>query len=285
MRLTRRQFTAAAASILAFAPVGCSTFSEKSKKGDSSFLDRMPWASKQKDQPEPYPNPVKIAATWTPDTLVQPGRTPTRGFGGRLYFYDERSRAVPVDGTLVIHGFDDTATDKTNRVKRFEFTPEQFTRHFSQTDLGASYSVWLPWDAIGGDRRRISLVASFQTVEGKTVQGLPAMLVLPGREAAKTEDDALAKFSPKYREYLKATESGVPRTSGLTTTTIPRRGLGGTRNPMQETKRGITIPTLNDRATRIAAGQPTPAVDVEMVKRPVQRSRVMPASGQLPIRR
>ena len=82
-----------------------------------------------------------------------------RGFGGRFFFYDEKSRPVPVDGTLIVHGFDDTADTPEDRVKRFEFTPEQFTRHFSQTDLGASYSVWVPWDAIGGDQRRISLVA------------------------------------------------------------------------------------------------------------------------------
>ncbi len=77
-------------------------------------------------------------------------------------------------------------TEPEGSVKRFEFTPEQFTRHFSQTDLGASYSVWIPWDAIGGEQRRISLVASFKTVEGKLVQGIPATILLPG---SSTEAD------------------------------------------------------------------------------------------------
>ena len=196
MRVTRRRFNVAAASLLIFGPVGCASMSDKTASNNKSLLDRMPWSSSKNEVPEPYPNPVKLAATWTPDTLVQTGRTPTRGFGGRLFFYDEKSRPVPVDGSLIVHGFDDHADDPKNSVKRFEFTPEQFTRHFSQTDLGASYSVWIPWDAIGGDQRRISLVASFKTAEGKTVQGIPATIVLPGRTSTDSESAECESLVP-----------------------------------------------------------------------------------------
>jgi hypothetical protein len=286
MKVTRRQFTAAAASILALTPLGCTTLSDKSAKSEKkSLMDRMPWASSKDEAPEPYPNPVKIAATWTPDSLVQSGRTPTRGFGGRIFFYDERSRPVPVEGTLIVHGFDDQADSAESRVKRFEFTPEQFTRHFSQTDLGASYSVWIPWDAVGGEQRRISLVASFKTAEAKMVQGLPATLVLPGPAAKDAEATAVAKFSPQYREYLEATESGATRTSGLTTTTIPRRSAIRSKHPAEATKPGITIPTLQDPGTRIASGEATPSADLEMVKKASRGSAVMPASAEMPYRR
>lgn len=285
MRLSRRQFTAAAASIVAFAPLGCATFPDTSAKSETSFLDRMPWAKNKDEAPEPYPNPVKIAATWTPDSLVQSGRTPTRGFGGRIFFYDEKSRPVPVDGTLIVHGFDDVTQSPEKRVKRFEFTPEQFTRHFSQTDLGASYSVWIPWDAVGGEQRRISLVASFKTAEGKMVQGLPATLVLPGRRAVDAEAATVAKFSPQYREYLEATESGLTRTSGLTTTTIPRRSAIRSSQPALAGKPGITIPTLRDSESKLAAGDATPSADLEMAKKPIRRSAVMPVSAQAPLQR
>ena len=161
-----------------------------------SLLERMPWAKKDK-APEPYPNPAKLAAVWSTESLTQVGRVPTRGFGGRIFFYDEKTRSVPVDGTLVIHGFDDKAEDPKTAVKRFEFTPEQLTSHFSQSDVGASYSVWIPWDAIGGEQRHISLVASFKTKEGKTLQGQPTNVLLPGTKA----DSAMAlanRYSPTF---------------------------------------------------------------------------------------
>ena len=153
---------------------GCATWSKRdtAKPKDhetASLLNRLPWrgGGKADEEPQPYPQPVKMAATWTPDTLVQTGRTPTRGFGGRVFFYNEKSQPVPVDGTLIVHGFDDSNKTDQRQLKRFEFTPEQFTRHFSQSDLGASYSVWIPWDAVGGDQQRISLVASFKPSKGK----------------------------------------------------------------------------------------------------------------------
>ncbi len=291
MRVTRRHFTTAAASLIAFAPLGCALGPDKnllsgpSAKSESSFLDRIPLIGKKKNQePEPYPNPVKIAATWTPDTLVQTGRTPTRGFGGRVFFYDEKSRPVPVEGTLMIHGFDDSASQADGGVKRFEFTPEQFTRHYSQTDLGASYSVWIPWDAVGGDQRRISLVTSFRTANGQTIQGIPATLLLPGATPAVAQGEELAHLSPQYLKYREATESGSTRSTGLTTTTIQRRRHTTNLAPEDATKPAMNIPSLQERGQMIASGQGTPSADLETVKR-VSRPTVMPASAQLPIQR
>lgn len=281
MRVSRRNFTIATASLLALGSVGCVTVPENGPAPKSkSFLERMPWASKKDKLPEPYPNPVKIAATWTPDTLVQIGRTPTRGFGGRVFFYDEKSRPVPVEGTLVVHGFDDTADDPTNRVKRFEFTPEQFTRHFSQSDLGASYSIWVPWDAIGGMQRRISLVASFKTSEGKAVQGVPATIVLPGIKPENATADASAKFSPQYKSYRAAQASDTPPTSGLTTTTIKRRRVRA-GEPFEQ-NRSIKLPGV-DRESMLAE-QNTPSLDIKMAKRR-GRSTILPASAEMPIKR
>ena len=168
-------------------------------------------------------------------------------------------------------------------MKRFEFTPEQFTRHFSQTDLGASYSVWIPWDALGGEQRRISLVASFKPAEGKTVQGLPATLVLPGHTKETEEEATIAKFSPQYREYLEATQSGSPRPTGLTTTTITRRS--GVRSNHPAAKPAITIPNLKDLDTKLASGKSTPSADLEMARKPARSSGVMPVSAELPIKR
>ncbi|MGB7346769.1 MAG: hypothetical protein WBD20_21285 [Pirellulaceae bacterium] len=255
---------------------------DQPRSKSASLADRIPWYGSKKDDADddiPYPNPVKIAATWTPDTLVQSGRVPTRGFGGRIFFYDEKSRPVPVEGTLIVHGFDEEIEDPQKSVKRFEFTPEQFTKHFSKTDLGASYSVWIPWDAMGGDRKRISLVASFKTAEGKAVQGVPAMVLLPGKQRPETAEEKLSKLSPQYRQYQNALAmDDSTRQSGLTTTTIQRRrGIDRPATPSINPPAGL--PVESDK-TMLAAASRTPSVEISMNRR-LPSSDILPASAEI----
>jgi len=192
---------------------GCSSMTDKKTTEKKLTMPKMPWSKDKK--PEPYPNPARMAVTWTPDTLVQTGRTPTRGFGGRLFFYDDKTKAVPVEGELTVHAFAETSDGSEGEVKRYHFTAEQFTQHFSQSDIGASYSVWIPWDAVGGDQMRISLVPSFQAKSGRMIQGDQALVGLPGKRSS-VENIA---SRPSAAELLQSTR-GDGR-SGLVTTTIP----------------------------------------------------------------
>ncbi|MEM9368504.1 MAG: hypothetical protein AAGD07_21120 [Planctomycetota bacterium] len=244
---------------------GCASFGKPKSdllgsdqvKSESRLAKILPWARNQSDEPEPYPNPVKLAASWTPDTLTQPGRTPTRGFGARIFFYDEKSRPVPVDGTLVVHAFDESPDAGQSDVKRFEFTKEQFTRHFSRTDLGASYSVWIPWDAVGGSQKRISLVPSFRSVAGNGIQGTPTTVILPGK---KPDNEAALDIAmaPQYRQWQLAAKGEANASSGLTTTTIPRPAASMTRTMEAEKEILGPVPSY-----RLAQGS-TPAIDVAM---------------------
>lgn len=286
MQVSRRFFTAVAASTIASAGLGCVSgpsndlFSKKPTSEEGSFLDSIPFVGKKDKTPEPYPNPVKLAVTWTPDTIIQTGQTPTRGFGGRIFFYDEKSKSVPVEGTLVVHGFDDSSEHDANNAKRFEFTPEQFTRHFSQGDLGASYSIWIPWDAIGGEKKRISLVTSFKSTSGKPIQGIPASLMLPGSSPAEMGEDNLARMSPQYQQYVQASNTGGTRKTGLTTTTIRRRT--NLRDlPNTPTKPGINIQRFRQSETQVATSGPTPSLSIDMLRRP-SSSNVRPVSAQTP---
>lgn len=269
----------ACAGLIAATSTGCTSLQTKETEGrtslakqEQSFWKKLPFVGdKEHADKSPYPNPVQVAATWSPDTLTQTGRTPTRGFGGRLFFFDEQTHAVPVDGKLVVHGFDETALNEKERVKKFEFTADQFTKHFSQSDLGASYSVWIPWDAIGGEQKEISLVASFVTAEGKTVQSSPAKVRLPG-----TKEDPATKlaqrYSPQYQEWKLAANSGRARRSGLTTTTISR--------PNSET--GIELrPQSAQNGALVAGTNRTRSADVRVNRLP-SRSLIMPASAKLP---
>ncbi len=194
---------------------GCASMTHKQDGKRTKLGKVLPWA---KDRaPDPYPNPARMATTWTPDTLLQSGRTPTRGFGGRLFFYDDKTHAVPVDGELTVHAFSEPTDGSKGEVKRYVFTAEQFTSHFSQTDLGASYSIWIPWDAVGGEQQRITLVPSFKSATGKIVQGEQAIVGLPGK---RQESQNVAKTQSPTDAMLAKQEAGK---SGLITTTIPTK--------------------------------------------------------------
>jgi hypothetical protein len=210
------------------------------------FQWKNPFSRKDK-APEPYPNPVKLAVTWTPDTLTTPGKTPTRGFGGRIFFYNDKSQPVPVEGDLTIVAYEETGRpDQPPKSRQFGFTKEQFTKHFSQSDLGASYSIWLPWDADGGNGQRITLVPSFRAEKGNQIQGSPTVVLLSGpmtpasasgmaryerpRESyvpqnAQTNSVRQAGYVPagmqQGTEYLPQGQQQGNARGGMTTTTIP----------------------------------------------------------------
>jgi hypothetical protein len=252
-------------------------------KGPSDW--KMPWSKKDKP-PKPYPNPVKMAVTWTPDTLTQAGRTPTRGFGGRLFFFDEKIRPVPVEGDLTVQAIAENPDGSIGEVKRYQFTAEQFTQHFSQTDIGASYSIWIPWDAVGGEQMKISLVPSFRTAGGKLVQGEQALVGLPGRRHVV---DHIAGRADRASEL--AAQRDVTK-SGLTTTTIPvrrelaphsRTSAAAASNSIAGAAPPARVPQANSVASPIlSAAEPQGADTVERKTLRLGQS-VLPASAVLPL--
>ena len=128
-------------------------------------------------------SPENIVCMWSNDVLAAPGKPPARGIGGRLYFYDSRQKIVPVEGQLIVYGYDDSKPDVGgDRVpdRKFAFTPEQFQQHFSQSQLGPSYSVWLPWEEAGGPSKQLTLLPVFTSSAGKLVMGQPSVCLLPG---------------------------------------------------------------------------------------------------------
>ncbi len=250
-----------------------------------SISKKMPW-SKNKEKPKPHPNPARMAVTWTPDTLVQTGRAPTRGFGGRLFFYDEKTKPVSVDGDLTVHAFAESANGEQGEVKRYHFTAEQFAHHFSQTDIGASYSVWIPWDAVGGEQIRVSLVPSFRAANGKLVQGEQALVGLPGK---RSSEEALA-VRPTAASILAASRDNSR--SGLVTTTIPvrttlqRDTLPATR-PLTQTEMIASQPSAALRSFDVAPLGLEPVVDPRPLRLGLSSAAagqgVVPASATLPM--
>src|SRR5215813_8982425 len=106
------------------------------------------WPFRDKDKPQEG-IPVRIVGTWTDTVMTQPGQKPQRGFGGRIMFYDkEGKKPILVDGQLVVYAFNEDGRDPTDNkpTRRYVFPADQMPLHMSKSEMGASYSFWLPWD-------------------------------------------------------------------------------------------------------------------------------------------
>jgi hypothetical protein len=179
---------------------GCSKFDLR--KG-------IPWIPGEDGELE---RPMKIVAVWTDTIMSQGEEKPVRGFGGRLMFYArEDAKPVKVEGSLVVYGFDETNRDPRNvrPERKWVFSEEEFAKHHSESKIGHSYSVWLPWDRIGGPQAEISLVARFTPKEGGMVVGEQQTILLPGAAVPKT--------APLARSGSREAPSSA---AGLTTPTI-----------------------------------------------------------------
>lgn len=204
MKSTKKYFLVLTALLVGITTVGCESLTSSSSAAKKKKKDSQSWFSFKKKE---YQIPQSMNVTWSHDVLTLPGKPPTRGFGGRFYFYNEKTQAVPVDGDLVVYGFDDThklqGTEDLNQAdKRFRFTAEQFTTHFTEGELGASYSVWIPWDDAYGPQKKIMLIPTFLTKEGRLIRGAASNLNLPG----KNNDPS---------------EGIIPRTSSTIPTALP----------------------------------------------------------------
>jgi hypothetical protein len=270
---------------------GCASFTEtdtKKKKKDKS------WYSFKKKE---YQVPQAVNVTWAYDLLAVPGKPPTRGFGGRFYFYNEKSQAIPVDGELMVYGFDDThgtsdSMDLNQATKRFKFTAEQLTSHFSESQLGASYSVWIPWDAAPGDQKKIMLIPTFIAKDGKLVRGAAATLNLPGKPRMSESESiaqAAATFTKGQRPEVSHAVQNTPRQPGIgiTTINVPHRS-GIARTPSGALDIGAALEKLEsmkaDQMAREDAAFDRPII-TNSVAQPLQVPPVAdsPALGGLTV--
>jgi hypothetical protein len=144
---------------------------------------RLPWQEKQDE----FKSPERIVTFWSDTVLHQSDKPAIRGFGGRVFFYGEdESTPIEVDGSLAVYAFDADRYDPSNQrpEKKYVFTAEQLKEHFSNSEMGPSYSVWLPWDEVLGPTRNVSLVTRFEGREGGIVISEPANKLLPGTGTA-----------------------------------------------------------------------------------------------------
>jgi hypothetical protein len=133
--------------------------------------------------------PVTMTAIWTDSVYEKAGEPSVKGFGGRIFFYNANQKLVKADGELIIYGFDDSSKNSTDGTadKKFVYQQDKFQTHYSENKLGASYSVWVPWEPIGGYRKAITLIPMFRTADGDLIKCTQTIAVLPGKVRRDTE--------------------------------------------------------------------------------------------------
>ncbi|MCS7304469.1 MAG: hypothetical protein NZ602_05105 [Thermoguttaceae bacterium] len=172
--------------LMAMSSPGCAQF-------DFDLRRDIPWRIGEVVPPK---TPTKMVAIWTDAVLHVTGKPPTRGFGGRLMFYGpDESAPIKVDGTLIVYAFDEEGRSPTDVKpdRKYVFPPDQFAQHYSKSKLGHSYSVWIPWDEVGGPRKEISLIARFIPKNGAAIVSGQSRQILPGLPPA--EDPAYSAMS------------------------------------------------------------------------------------------
>jgi hypothetical protein len=166
---------------------GCQTIGLDAPK---SLSDKLPALTKDsRERAARKSAPTRIVAIWSDAVYSQAGSTPVRGFGGRIYFYNDKHEAVPVEGQLIVYGFDDSTPDNPNKTpnRKFVFTDEQIASRHSVTELGDSYSVWLPWDEVTGYKKTVTLMPMFVPNDGQMVTGPQTVNLLPGKARPESE--------------------------------------------------------------------------------------------------
>jgi hypothetical protein len=171
-----------AAKLLLVLALMCNVGCMKAWKTPKMFSLDNTWPFRDKDAPQEG-IPVRMVGTWTDTVMTQPGKKPVRGFGGRVMFYEhEGKKPILVDGQLVVYAFDEDGRDPTDNkpTRRYVFPPDQVAMRMSKSDLGASYSFFLPWDEAGGPKTEVSLICRFEPKSGGVVTGEQTRHMLPG---------------------------------------------------------------------------------------------------------
>lgn len=129
--------------------------------------------------------PEQLVAMWTDASLKKPGASATtRGFGGRIYFYDGKKHSVKAEGELVVYAFVEKDRQVPSKLadRKFIFTREELEQNYQKTALGHCYDIWLPWTQESDQAVSVSLLPALKMADGKVVAGAQSLNVLKGKE-------------------------------------------------------------------------------------------------------
>jgi hypothetical protein len=162
---------------------------------------------KSKSMAEP---PHKIMAIWTEATHHRPAQPAERGFGGRVIFYDARDQTIKIDGRVTIFVFDDQNALADNPAPRYKFVfpQDSVNAYYSKSELGHSYSFWVPLGSIEAPTQPFSLVVRYDSPSGERVLSelTKKVLVGTGVKASKVSSPEEAGDKDQTKNYAQDRE-------------------------------------------------------------------------------
>lgn len=113
------------------------------------------------------PRPAYVVPFWEPVIRQQNGIS-KHGYAARVYFYDQtQTKTLKVEGGIDVYCFEEKPGLFNNKpTKIVTFRPEDTPQFFSESELGPSYTIWVPWDESDSDAPEVSLFIKFRPVEG-----------------------------------------------------------------------------------------------------------------------
>ena len=133
---------------------------------------------------------TSVVASWHP--AVSNGENSMRGFGGRVYLYDQDMRPAKAKGQIVVYLFDEDgrSADDAEPNEGIVFDAKMLSSRevYSKSKLGHSYNLWVPVDAAGpnGQARRISLIVRYIPEKGSSKVSTQATVDIPGRRSPES---------------------------------------------------------------------------------------------------
>lgn len=211
------------------------------------------WMKNPLAKSEPVNAPQRMAVIWSEDLMTAADGPPTRGFGGRIYFYDAQDKPMKADGQLVVFAFNDSRMQPgKERIpdRKYVFPADKLAEHFSESPIGPSYSVWLPWDQVPAAQTEISLLPVFSTKEGKLVVGAQNSNLLIARniDGSASMENRIQVTRSTRPEGSSATASQRPsRNEAPETAQVSYDGVSAQPSRM----RTLTIPMTPEMAQRL----------------------------------
>ncbi len=153
---------------------GCTAFKPAMPTLPSIFKGDGQESKSVADQQEEvsFGQPEKMLVVWKDSVRTEPGKPAMRGFGGRIFLYDQAGQPIRAKGELVIYGFDDSVKDRqgSKADQKIVFQNETLQKRYSKSGLGDSYSIWVDWDEAGGPDKSVTLIPFFRTPDGEIVK-------------------------------------------------------------------------------------------------------------------
>ncbi len=184
---------------------------------------------------------------------------PRRGFGGRVYFYDQDARRpVKIDGNVVVYAYDESVCKPGDGepTRRYLFEKDDVKAAYVKSKLGHSYNFFVPWDedTQNGESKKVSLIVRFVPEKGASIMTQQIAVFMPGKP---NQNETMAKADWDSREKNAISQVGFQSERERTESRIRSQMLESNENrPETLQTMTMTIPNNYSPAMQTALSAP-----------------------------